>query len=114
MKKIEFGEGNMSKMVYGMYSPELEYVEFSGLVNCEGNVEFWLTKIEQMMTQSLYDKTKYAINEYPEDGISRTDWLMHSNSQTILTVDMVMWTKGVEEAIYEIMRGKNSQALKEF
>lgn len=46
MKKIEFGEGQMSKMVYGMYSPELEYVEFSNLVNCEGNVENWLGKIE--------------------------------------------------------------------
>ena len=27
---------------------------------------------------------------------------------------MIMWTKGVENAIYEIMKGKNSQALKEF
>ena len=27
---------------------------------------------------------------------------------------MVMWTQGCENAIYEIMQGKNSQALKEF
>ena len=60
------------------------------------------------MTQSLYDKAKTAFDEYPEDSISRTDWLLHSNAQTILTIDMVMWTRGVEEAIYEIMRGKNS------
>jgi hypothetical protein len=25
-----------------------------------------------------------------------------------------MWTQGVEAAIYEIMKGKNSQGLKEF
>jgi len=27
---------------------------------------------------------------------------------------MIKWTEGVEAAIYEIMKGKNSSALKEF
>jgi hypothetical protein len=27
---------------------------------------------------------------------------------------MVMWTKGVEAAIYEMMKGKNANALKEY
>lgn len=108
MKKIEFGEGSENKIVFSMFSPELEKVKFSGTVKCDGNVEFWLGDIEKMMIQSLYDNTKVAVQEYPEDGIMREEWLMSSNAQTILTVDMIMWTKGVEESIYEIMRGKNS------
>ena len=33
-----------------MFSPESEYVTFSSIVKAEGNVEFWLTAIEKMMT----------------------------------------------------------------
>ena len=50
-----------------MWSPEKEYVEFSESVMAIGPVEFWLLQIEQMMTQSLYDATKNALKQYPED-----------------------------------------------
>ena len=66
------------------------------------------------MCQSLYDQTKNAIKIYPENGIYRDEWLFHAAAQVIITVDMVMWTKGVEAAIFEIMKGKNAGALKEF
>jgi len=108
MKKVEFTKEKESKTVVGMFSPENEFVQWSGIVKAEGGVEFWLTAIEKMMTQSLYDKTRIAVNLYPENGIERSQWLFHTAAQPILTVDMIMWTKGVEEAIYEIMKGKNS------
>lgn len=114
MKKIEFLPGKDSKTVVGMYSPENEYVHWTGPVQAIGNVEHWLTSIEQMMTQTLYDLTKNAYKIYPENGIMRDEWLFHTAAQPILTVDMIKWTEGVEDAIYEIMKGKNSQALKEF
>jgi hypothetical protein len=38
-----------------------------------GAVEHWLGKIERMMTQSLFDKTKNAFNIYPENGIYRDE-----------------------------------------
>jgi hypothetical protein len=50
MKKIKFGDEPGSKLIYGMYSPENEYVPFTGIVKAEGGVEFWLTDIEKMMT----------------------------------------------------------------
>jgi dynein heavy chain, axonemal len=108
MKKILFTKEEGSKTIVGMFSPENEYVEWSGIVKAEGGVEFWLTKIEKMMTTSLYDKTKNAFYTYPENGIERSHWLFHTAAQPILTIDMVMWTKGCEEAIYEIMKGKNA------
>jgi hypothetical protein len=108
MKKIKFGDEPGSKFIYGMYSPENEYVQFSGVVKAEGNVEFWLTDIQNMMTQSLFDSTKKSFETYPDNGIERADWLFTAAAQPILTVDMIMWTRGVEAAIYEIMKGKNS------
>jgi dynein heavy chain len=66
------------------------------------------------MCQSLYDKTRVALSQYPENGIERAHWLFTAPAQPILTFDMIKWTEGVEAAIYEIMKGKNASALKEF
>jgi len=67
MKKIEFLPGKDSKTVVGMYSPENEYVHWTGPVQAIGNVEHWLTKIEKMMTQSLYDLTKKSLRNIPRE-----------------------------------------------
>lgn len=53
--KIEFAPGKGSRDITGMWSAELEFVPFSGIVKAEGNVEFWLKDIENMMIKSLYD-----------------------------------------------------------
>jgi len=56
MKKVFFNDKEKnSKEVLGMYSSELEYVPFTTCVMAVGAVEHWLTNIEKMMTQSLYD-----------------------------------------------------------
>lgn len=59
--KIEFSPEKNSKEILGMWSAELEYVPFSDSVFAEGNVEFWLLKIEKMMTKTLYDITLKAL-----------------------------------------------------
>jgi dynein heavy chain len=114
MKKIEFTKEANSKTIIGMHSSEGEYVKWTGPVMAQGAVEHWLSHIEKMMCQSLYDETRLALHRYPENGIERADWLFTAPAQPILTIDMVKWTEGVESAIYEIMKGKNSSALKEF
>ena len=50
-----------------MISAESEYVPFSQSVFVQGPVEHWLTNIEKMMRKTLYDTTKKALAEYPED-----------------------------------------------
>jgi dynein heavy chain len=112
--KIEFSPEKNSKEIIGMWSAELEQVLFSESVFAEGNVEFWLRNIEKMMVKSLYDTTKRAMVEYPENGIERNHWLFAYPAQPVLTIDQVMWTKMVTEAISEIMKGKNKKALEEF
>jgi dynein heavy chain len=114
MVKVEFGEGANSSEILGMWSAELEYVPFSNTVMAQGAVEFWLTKIENEMRTSLYDKTKKQLENYPEDGRERAEWLFAECAQAVLTIDQVTWTSGVTEAIGEIMKGKNKKALEEF
>lgn len=97
-----------------MWSPEREYVPFSSIVYARGPVEGWLTQIEDMMRSTLYDITKKSLENYPEDGLVRGDWIFESAAQCILTVDQVTWTMGVTNAIQEIMKGKNKKALEEF
>lgn len=112
--KIEFAPGKNSRDITGMWSAELEFVAFSGIVKAEGNVEFWLKDIERMMIQSLKEVTKKSLLEYPANGIERNEWLFNYAAQPIITIDQVMWTTGVTAAITEIMRGKNKKALEEF
>lgn len=59
--------GNNSSEILGMISAESEYVPFSQSVFAQGPVEHWLTNIEKMMRKTLYDTTKKALAEYPED-----------------------------------------------
>jgi len=44
-----------------------EQVKFSASVFSEGPVEGWLMKIQEMMIQTLYDTSKQALKEYPDD-----------------------------------------------
>jgi len=75
IKKIEFSHEKNSVEILGMWSLEGEYVAFSDSVFAVGAVEDWLGKIERMMTQSLYDITKRAFQQYPADGTQRDEWL---------------------------------------
>ena len=60
-----------------MWSSEQEYVAFSESVWASGVVEAWLCRIEDMMIQSLFDQTKKAFEQYPEDGTQRDEWLFN-------------------------------------
>lgn len=97
-----------------MYSPEGEYVDFSESVMAVGPVEGWLKNIEGMMQQSLFDKTRRAVLEYPADVTKRDEWFFNYPAQPVLTVDMIMWTKGVTEALSEIQSGVSESALREW
>lgn len=52
---------------------------FSNKVQAVGNVEYWLTNIEEMMRASLYDLSKKALMLYPENGLDRRSWFFDNN-----------------------------------
>ena len=97
-----------------MFSPEGEFVQFTDSVFAEGPVEHWLSKIEAMMIQTLYDRTKMALSQYPADGTQRDEWLFSFCAQPILTIDMVTWTANATQAIETVGGGTDAQALAKF
>lgn len=116
MDKIIFREDKESLNVVGMISGENETVDFSQPVIPEGNVEHWLTKIEKMMKQTLYDFTKKAINVYPKNGLKRRQWFFDCNlpAQCLLVVDQIKWTFGAAEAIDNVEHGRDKNAVKDY
>jgi dynein heavy chain, axonemal len=70
-------------------------------------------KIQEMMIKTLYDITKKACFDYPENGLERKDWLFRYPAQPILTVDLIKWTEGCTNAIMAAQNGKQN-AVAEF
>ena len=97
-----------------MTSAEHEIVPFSESVFSTGNVEHWLGRIEDMMCKTLFDTTKSALEEYPEDGLERDEWFFNYPAQPVLVIGQVKWTEGCAEAIRMIERGEDKKALEEF
>ena len=112
INRIEFTDVEESREIVAMISAEPEtmpeYVKFSASVFSEGPVEHWLMRIQEMMIQSLYDISKQALKEYPdEDPFNRENWLFSCNAQSILLIDQVKWTEGVTSAILNESRDKS-------
>ena len=111
--KIEFTTAKHSNEMIAMQSGESEKVKFSQSVIAEGNVEFWMLKIESMMRKTIYDVTKKSLQEYPENGLERRVWIFKFPAQAILTVDLIMWTTVVQNGILAIQENKNPNGLNE-
>jgi len=60
--------------IMAMISPEKEIVKFSTQVKAAGNVEFWLTKVEKEMVNTLRMSMFAAMEDY--DKIPREKWVL--------------------------------------
>ena len=116
MDKIIFTDEPGSKTIVGMISGEQEKVPFSGNVMAEGNVEHWLTSIEDMMIKTLYDETKRAKEIYPDNALKRRNWFFEQKlpAQPKLTVDQIMWTYCSTEAVLKVENGENRNGVKDY
>lgn len=109
IKSIKFTEGQDSVEIYAMVSldPEAdpETVEFTEIVKAVGLVEGWLKKIEDAMVVSLRHNTKQALVTYPGNKSKRTEWFFNWPAQSVLVIDMIMWTTLLEDAINKYGQG---------
>ena len=80
-----------------MYSGEGEQVIWDGKVYPEGNVEFWLTDVENMMRMSINTQIGISVNDYTE--VDRKVWVLKWPGQIVLACDQIYWTRESEEAI---------------
>ena len=96
-----FGEEDENaNSMFGMISGgKAEKVMFSEPVVAQGSVEYWMSKIEEMMCKTLYDETKASWQKYPVDNpVDRSEWLFASPAMVVLVVDQIYFSKAAEDA----------------
>jgi len=106
-------------VVLSMCSAEGERVPFVSPIDpCSGsrrgNVEVWMTDVENAMKLTVKDHTQRALYDYahaiavssgaPPAGLkgkakSREEWVLNWPGQVVLAVDQVFWTHEVETAL---------------
>jgi len=68
--------------VIAMISPEREIVQFVSPIKATGNVEFWLSRVEKEMVNTLRTLMSIAIEDY--NTTSREEWvLLHADQVKI-------------------------------
>ncbi|XP_050800280.1 dynein axonemal heavy chain 6 isoform X6 [Gopherus flavomarginatus] len=98
--------------ILAMLSPEGERVGLGKGLKARGNVEDWLSKVEEAMFSSLRRLTKAAITDYQTRV--RMDWVVAGHpSQVVLTVSQLMWCRDLTQCL-EGEDHDHLQALSDF
>jgi dynein heavy chain len=74
----------------GMVSDEGEGYDFETPVKPEGNVEDWMTKVDEEMKESLLMITKKAVFHYAK--AVRIDWIKEQIGMVALVGTQIWWT----------------------
>ena len=95
--KLEFGSDDGSIDILAMFSGENERVSLGRNLKARGNVEEWLTAVEQRMKQALHSCMKTGLLDY--DTKPRDEWIFHHPGQVVATVAQMTWARGTEVAL---------------
>ena len=66
-------------------------------LKARGNVEAWLTAVEQAMITALKKQGKDSYMSYPVE--QRTKWVLEQPAQVVIMVSQIYWSRGVIEAL---------------
>lgn len=80
-----------------MISPEGERVPLTKGLKARGNVEDWLSKVEEAMFASLRRIMKGSIQDFLSRP--RKEWVLDHPNQIILSVSQIMWAKDVHSIL---------------
>ncbi|KAK9722971.1 AAA+ lid domain [Popillia japonica] len=83
--------------IMAMISPEGERVPLVKGLKARGNVEDWLSKVEEAMFASLRRIMKGSIADYMQRP--RKEWVLDHPNQIILSVSQIMWAKDVHSIL---------------
>ncbi|KNE58518.1 hypothetical protein AMAG_04085 [Allomyces macrogynus ATCC 38327] len=109
IKSLEFSPEPKSIDILAMISPEGEKVTFNKPLKARGNVETWLSAVEETMFATVRRMLKVALAEFtPED---RPKWLLEHAGQVVLTASQIMWCVEVSQALES---DKPIEALRQF
>ncbi|KAJ3083598.1 Dynein heavy chain 6, axonemal, partial [Rhizoclosmatium hyalinum] len=97
IKSLGFTNDPKSIDIVSMISPEGERVPFLKTIKARGNVEAWLSSVEEGMVAVLKRLTKVALQDY--ETKKRTDWVREHAGQVVVTANQVIWCRDVIESI---------------
>ncbi|BBN19721.1 hypothetical protein Mp_8g13060 [Marchantia polymorpha subsp. ruderalis] len=97
IRSLDFGEDPKSIDIYAMISGEGERVGLGKNLKARGNVENWLTSVEQNMVSSLRRLAKAAVQDY--DKRPRPQWTLLHAAQLVVMTSQIYWSKMVEDAL---------------
>nr|XP_056713421.1 dynein axonemal heavy chain 11 [Euleptes europaea] len=95
----------------GMYSKEKEYVPFNAELECVGQVETWLKRLEEIMCETIRYHIIEAVGLYEEKP--REQWIFDYPAQVALTGSQIWWTTDVGIAFSRLEEGYET-ALKDY
>lgn len=82
-----------------MRSREGEEIDFKRIVKHISKVEEWLNKIQDEMRITLQKRLKEGNSSYTTEKSAKREWILTQPAQIVLTVDMIQWCLGTEDAI---------------
>ena len=83
--------------ISAMNSKEGEKIPFDKTMFPEGNVENWLSEVEERMKSSVRWQTETSITDYVTK--ERTQWVREWSAMVVLSGSGVHWCQGVEKGI---------------
>ncbi|KAI7806173.1 dynein axonemal heavy chain 11 [Triplophysa rosa] len=112
MTDLEFSdEEEKNTTAVGMFSREREYVSFCSQCDCDGPVELWLTRLEDVMREGLRRHIAEAVAVYEER--SREHWILELPAQVVLTASQIWWSADMNLAFEQLAEGFE-MALRDF
>lgn len=108
VNKLEFHVSGKEVSASAMYSVEGECVLWPEHLKIKGNVESWLTDVEDSMRAALRYRLREATADYTQKP--RTQWVLDWAAQLVLAAAQYYWSIQVEEALIT----KGNAGLKEY
>jgi dynein heavy chain len=97
IKSLEFSPEPKSIDILAIVSPEGERLPFGKVLKARGNVESWLSGVEEAMFTVVRRNCKSALGDY--DGAKRIEWILSNSGQVVLTVNQIIWCREVAECL---------------
>ncbi|XP_073391166.1 uncharacterized protein [Physcomitrium patens] len=110
IRSLDFGEDPKSIDIFAMISSEGERITLGKNLKARGNVENWLTAVEQNMVSSLQRLAKHAYVEYAQKP--RGQWVLMHAAQLVVMISQVYWAREVEACFLQAVEPELTKFLK--
>ena len=106
----EIKESNQTRVIFGIWSTESEYVHFPTKLHLDGKVEVWLNNLAQKLKEVILFYMQEAIKSYEEN--QKELWLSDYPAQVAIIANQIAWSTEVEMAFLRYSQGyENSLKL---